>query len=75
MKNPGIYVLTSPTGKQYVGRDVNLPSRATQHLRGNVPECPAIHRAIQIPRYLGGGVERCGTLVDSTASNTCARWL
>ena len=47
MKNPGIYILTSPSGKQYVGRDVNLPHRATQHLRGKEPECPRIHNAVK----------------------------
>ena len=47
MKNPGIYILTSPSGKQYVGRDVNLPRRANKHLSGNSPECPGIHKAIQ----------------------------
>ncbi|RKU09553.1 hypothetical protein C6502_12730 [Candidatus Poribacteria bacterium] len=46
MKNPGLYILTSPSGKQYVGKDSNLPSRATQHLHGR-PQCPAIHDAIQ----------------------------
>ena len=44
MKNPGIYILTSPSGKQYVGRDVNLPSRVKIHLSGkDTSECPAIH--------------------------------
>ena len=47
MKNPGIYILTSPNRKQYVGRDSNLPTRAKQHLRGNSPRCRLIHRAIQ----------------------------
>ena len=47
MKNPGIYILTSPSDKQYVGKDSNLPSRAKQHLSGKVPKCPAIHNAIQ----------------------------
>ena len=47
MKNPGIYILTSPNGKQYVGRDVNLPSRATQHFRGKNPKCRHVHRAIK----------------------------
>ena len=47
MKNPGIYILTSPSGNQYVGRDRNLSSRATQHLRGSAPHCRAIHDAIK----------------------------
>ena len=47
MKNPGIYILTSPSGKQYVGKDHNLPSRVRAHLSGNTPLCPAIHNAIQ----------------------------
>ena len=47
MKNPGIYILTSPSGKQYVGKDSNLPSRVQDHLSGNTPRCPAIHDAIQ----------------------------
>ena len=47
MKNPGIYILTSPSGKQYVGRDSNLPRRVRDHLSGNAPECRAIHNAIQ----------------------------
>ena len=40
MKNPGIYVLTSPSGNQYVGKDHNLPSRVKQHLSGNAPQLP-----------------------------------
>ncbi|MDE0401509.1 MAG: GIY-YIG nuclease family protein [Candidatus Poribacteria bacterium] len=47
MKNPGIYILTSPSGKKYVGKDSNLPSRVRDHLSGNSPKCPAIHKAIQ----------------------------
>ena len=47
MKNPGIYILTSPSGKQYVGKDRNLPSRAKGHLRGQSPDCSAIHAAIK----------------------------
>ena len=83
MKNPGIYILTSPSDNQYVGRDRNLPNRATQHLRGNAPNCRAIHDAIkkygvdafsiEIIQYPGisqealNAVER---LVDSPTSNT-----
>ena len=47
MKNPGIYILTSPSGKQYIGKDKILPSRVRDHLSGNSPQCPAIHDAIQ----------------------------
>lgn len=48
MKNPGIYVLTNKVnGKQYVGRDVNLPNRPNKHLAGKTPSCSAIHRAIK----------------------------
>ena len=47
MKNPGIYILTSPSRKQYIGKDSNLPNRAKEHLRGNTPTCRAIHDAIQ----------------------------
>lgn len=47
MKNPGIYILTSPSGKQYVGRDVNLPSRVKKHLSGKDPECRHVHKAIK----------------------------
>ena len=47
MKNPGIYILTSPSGKQYVGKDSNLPRRAKEHLSGKSPQCRRIHRAIQ----------------------------
>ena len=47
MKNPGIYVLTSPSGKQYVGRDVNLPSRVKKHLSGKDTECRHAHKAIK----------------------------
>ena len=47
MKNPGLYILTSPSGKQYVGRDVNLPSRAKEHFSGKNPQCRLIHRAIK----------------------------
>ena len=47
MKNPGIYILTSPSGKQYVGKDRNLPRRAKEHLSGKNPQCRHVHRAIQ----------------------------
>ena len=47
MKNPGLYILTSPSGKQYVGKDSNLPTRAKIHLSGKSPQCRHIHRAIQ----------------------------
>ena len=47
MKNPGIYILTSPSGKQYVGRDSNLPSRVKIHFSGNAPQCRHIHNAIR----------------------------
>ncbi len=47
MKNPGIYILTSPSGKQYVGKDSNLPTRAKIHLSGNAPQCRHIHSTIQ----------------------------
>lgn len=47
MKNPGIYILTnSVNGKQYVGRDSNLPNRANLHLRGQ-GRSPGIHAAIK----------------------------
>ena len=48
MKNPGIYILTNQVnGIQYVGKDSRLPSRANQHLRGQNPDCPAIHEAMK----------------------------
>ena len=47
MKNPGIYILTSPSGNQYVGKDSNLPRRVRDHLSGKNLECPAVHNAIQ----------------------------
>lgn len=47
LKNPGIYILTSPSGKQYVGRDINLPSRTKEHLSGRTPECKSVHKAIK----------------------------
>ena len=48
MKNPGIYILTNTVnGKQYVGRDRCLPSRANKHLNGQSPNCPRIHRTIK----------------------------
>ena len=48
MKNPGIYILTNTiNGKQYVGKDTNLPKRANQHLNGNNKGSQAIHRAIK----------------------------
>ena len=46
MKNPGIYILTSPSGKQYVGLDSNMPRRANMHLR-SYGGCRLIHRAIK----------------------------
>ena len=75
MKNPGIYILTSPSGKQYVGKDSRLPSRTKEHLSGNAPQCPAIHDAIQkygrdafsveIIRYPG---------ISQEALNAVERW-
>ena len=47
MKNPGIYILTSPSGKQYVGLDSDMPNRAKKHLRGASKDCRAIHAAIK----------------------------
>ena len=47
MKNPGIYILTCPCGKQYIGRDCSLPARSNKHLSGKSPKCPAIHAAIK----------------------------
>ena len=47
MKNPGIYILTSPSGKQYVGLDINLPNRVQDHLLGRSFNCPAIHGAVK----------------------------
>lgn len=47
MKNPGIYILTSPSGKKYVGLDSNLPKRINEHLSGKSPQCPVIHHAIK----------------------------
>ena len=47
MKNPGIYVLTSPSGNQYIGKDSNLPSRVRKHLSGKDLNCRAIHNSIQ----------------------------
>ena len=75
MKNPGIYIFTSPSGKQYVGRDVNLPNRAKIHFSGKNFECPYIHRAIEkygvdafdvkIIRYPG---------ISDEALNAVERW-
>ena len=75
MKNPGIYILKSPSGKQYVGKDRHLPKRATQHLRGKEPTCPRIHNAIkkygantfslQIIQYPG---------ISQEALNAVERW-
>ena len=75
MKNPGIYILTSPSGKQYVGKDTNLPKRVKAHLNGNTPQCRAIHNAIQkygrdafsveIIRYPG---------ISEKALNAVERW-
>ena len=48
MKKQGIYILTNRlNGKQYVGKDSNLPSRINQHLAGKAPDSPAIHNAIK----------------------------
>ena len=47
MKKSGIYILTSPSGKSYVGRDCSLPKRVKEHLSGKSPQCPAIHAAIK----------------------------
>ena len=45
MKNPGIYILTAPNGKQYIGKDNNLPNRSKRHLAGNGGS-RALHNAI-----------------------------
>ena len=45
MKNPGIYILTAPNGKQYIGKDSNLPNRSNQHLAGSGGS-RALHNAI-----------------------------
>ena len=47
MKNPGIYILTSPSGKKYVGKDSNLPTRAKIHLSGKSPQCRRVHNTIK----------------------------
>lgn len=47
MKNPGIYILTSPSGKKYVGKDENLPRRPNEHLKGRNSGSPAINNAIK----------------------------
>ena len=75
MKNPGIYILTSPSGKQYVGKDRNLPRRTKAHLRGKSPQCRLIHKAIkkyggdtfsvEIIRYPG---------ISQEALNAVERW-
>ncbi|RKU10799.1 hypothetical protein C6503_19125 [Candidatus Poribacteria bacterium] len=75
MKNPGIYILTSPSGKKYVGKDSNLPTRVRDHLSGNTPQCRHVHRAIQkygreafsveIIRYPG---------ISEDALNAVERW-
>ena len=46
MKNAGIYILTSPSGKQYIGKDTHLPKRINQHLSGKC-RCRAIQSAIR----------------------------
>lgn len=44
----GLYILTNTVnGKQYVGKDVQLPSRPKIHLSGKAPNCRAIHNAIK----------------------------
>ena len=47
MKIPGIYILTSPSGKQYIGKDSRLPSRIKKHLSGKYPGSPRIYKAIK----------------------------
>lgn len=47
MKNPGIYILTSPDSKTYVGKAINLQKRVREHLSLKTPNCKAIHRAIK----------------------------
>ena len=47
MKNAGIYILTSPSGKQYIGKDSNLPSRVNRHLNGHEKGCKGIHNAVK----------------------------
>ena len=75
MKNPGIYILTSPSGKQYVGRDSNLPKRVKQHLNGNRSNCRLIYRAIQ--KYGGDAfsVETIGYPgISQEGLNAVERW-
>ena len=47
MKNPGIYILTSPDRKTYVGKAINLQRRVREHLSLKTPNCKAVHRAIK----------------------------
>ena len=75
MKNPGIYILTSPSGKQYVGKDSDLPSRVRDHLRGNSPRCPAIHDAIQKYGHEAFSVEIIRyPRISEDALNAVERW-
>ena len=74
MKNPGIYILTSPSGKQYVGKDSNLPNRIKQHFRGKNP-CPLMHRALQKYGADAFGVETIQYPgISQEALNAVERW-
>ena len=74
MKNPGIYILTAPNGKQYIGKDSNLPNRSNRHLAGK-GDARALHNAInkhgannfevEVIRYPG---------ISSAALNAVEMW-
>lgn len=46
MKICGIYCLTSPSGKKYIGQSMNIHRRLTQYKRGENKSQTKIHSAI-----------------------------
>lgn len=46
MKVCGIYCLTSPSGKKYIGQSMNIKRRLTQYKRGENRNQSKIHAAI-----------------------------
>ena len=47
IKKQGIYVFTSPSGKQYVGQSCDIVRRLKQHFQKKHPQCPALSNAIE----------------------------
>ena len=76
IKTAGISILTNRVnGKKYVGQDTQLGSRPKRHLRGKVPGCRLIYRAIQKQGAAAFDVELIPYPgISQTALNAVERW-